>query len=200
MIHEYYNTLLISPGELKGESLINANVDDKPLSVIVQTNQEIYLCKIIGSALFRKLQELVYNKVNGLTPAIDGNGYEVYNELLEDYVKPYLKYKAVKSFLVENTFKLRNIGVARMIDTNVMTNDLDTLKYLEHHYESYVSAYEDRLSKFICANRDALPEVTAEVMSYLDEPQIGETYANTGGLWLGLGSKNNMRCNGCNGK
>lgn len=196
MIYEYYNTLLISPQELKGESIINNNVDEKPLSVMVQTSQEIYLCKIIGTALFRKLQELAYNKIKGLTPAIDGEGYEVYNELLEDYVKPYLKYKVVKAFLIENTYKLRNIGVARMSDTNVMSGDLDTLKYLEKHYDSYVSAYEDRLSKFICANKEQLPEVSADVMPYLDEPQIGETYSNTGGLWLGPRS-NEKGCKSC---
>ena len=58
---EIYNTLLISPGELKEESLINNNVEDKILGTIVITSQEIYLCKIIGTALLRKLQTLVYN-------------------------------------------------------------------------------------------------------------------------------------------
>lgn len=196
MVYDYYNTLLISPQELKGESLINNNVDEKPLSVMVQTAQEIYLCKIIGTALFRKLQELVYNKIKGLTPTIDAEGNETYKELLEDYIKPYLKYHVMKSFLIENTYKMRNAGVMRMQDTNVMANDLDTLKYLEKHYDSYVSEYEDRLSKFICANRDLLPEVSAEVMPYLEEPQSGETFSNTGGLWLG--GKRTGTCKSCN--
>lgn len=196
MVYDYYNTLLISPQELKGESLINNNVDEKPLSVMVQTAQEIYLCKIIGTALFRKLQELVYNKIKGLTPTIDAEGNETYRELLEDYIKPYLKYHVMKSFLIENTYKMRNAGVMRMQDTNVMANDLDTLKYLEKHYDSYVSEYEDRLSKFICANRDLLPEVSAEVMPYLEEPQSGETFSNTSGLWLG--GKRTGTCKSCN--
>ena len=196
MVYDYYNTLLISPQELKGESLINNNVDEKPLSVMVQTAQEIYLCKIIGTALFRKLQELVYNKIKGLTPTIDAEGNETYKELLEDYIKPYLKYHVMKSFLIENTYKMRNAGVTRMTDTNVMSNDLDTLKYLEKHYDSYVAEYEDRLSKFICANKDLLPEVSAEVMPYLEEPQSGETFSNTGGLWLG--GKRTGTCKSCN--
>lgn len=195
MVYDYYNTLLISPQELKGESLINNNVDEKPLSVMVQTAQEIYLCKIIGTALFRKLQELVYNKIKGLTPTIDAEGNETYKELLEDYIKPYLKYHVMKSFLIENTYKMRNAGVTRMTDTNVLANDLDTLKYLEKHYNSYVAEYEDRLSKFICANKEQLPEVSAEVMPYLEEPQSGETFSNTGGLWLG--GKRTGTCKSC---
>jgi len=195
MTHEFYNILLIGPQELKEESLINANVEEKVLNSIVQTSQEIYLCKIIGTALYRKLQELVYNEIHNETPKISDGEYTVYNELLENYVKPYLKYSAMKAFLIENTYKLRNTGVMRMSDTNVMSSDLDTLKYLEKHYYTYVAEYEDRLSKFICANKDSLPEVTAEVLPYLDEPQSGENFSNTSGLWLG-GTKN-KGCGSC---
>lgn len=195
MTHEFYNILLIGPQELKEESLINANVEEKVLNSIVQTSQEIYLCKIIGTALFRKLQELVYNELHNETPKISNQEYAIYNELLENYVKPYLKYSAMKAFLIENTYKLRNTGVMRMSDTNVMSSDLDTLKYLEKHYYTYVAEYEDRLSKFICANKDSLPEVTAEVLPYLDEPQSGENFSNTSGLWLG-GTKN-KGCGSC---
>lgn len=193
---EIYNTLLISPGELKEESLINNNVEDKILGTIVITSQEIYLCKIIGTALLRKLQTLVYNAAldnGGDTPDTPGN--EIYKELLEQYVKPYIKYSVMKAFLIENTYKLRNAGVIKNYDTNVMSSDLDTLKYLERHFYTYVSEYEDRLSKFICANKEQLPEVQADVMPYADKPQSGETFSNTGGLWLG--SKSNNTCGGC---
>lgn len=193
---EIYNTLLISPGELKEESLINNNVEDKILGTIVITSQEIYLCKIIGTALLRKLQTLVYNAAldnGGDTPDTPGN--EIYKELLEQYVKPYIKYSAMKAFLIENTYKLRNAGVIKNYDTNVMSSDLDTLKYLERHFYTYVSEYEDRLSKFICANKEQLPEVQADVMPYADKPISGETFSNTGGLWLG--SKSNNTCGGC---
>lgn len=193
---EIYNTLLISPSELKGESLINQNVEDKILSNIVLTSQEIYLSKIIGTALLRKLQTLVYNEVmdnGGDTP--DTPGLEIYKELLEQYVKPYIKYSAMKAFLIENTYKLRNAGVIKNYDTNVMSTDLDTLKYLERHFYSYVAEYEDRLSKFICANKEQLPEVSADVMPYADKPQSGETFSNTSGLWLG--SQRKTTCGGC---
>lgn len=196
MTQEFYNTLLISPQELKQESLINANVEEKVLNTIVQTAQEIYLCKIIGTPLYRKLQELVYNKVKeNEGPKIDDNGYETYNELLENYVKPYLKYQSITQFTVENSFKMRNIGTVRNNDGNTTYADLDSIKFLQHHYSTYVAEYEDRLSKFICANQENLPEVTAEIASYLEPAQMNETFANTGGLWLGK-SKNNG-CKSC---
>lgn len=196
MTQDFYNLLLVSPAELKQESIINQNVEEKVLNVIVQTAQEIYLCKIIGTPLFRRLQELVWNKLkNNEGDKIDGTGFETYNELLENYVKPYLKYKTIEQFTVENSFKMRNVGVVRNADTNVNYVDLDSIRFLQKHYATYVAEYEDRLSKFICANKESLPEVSAEIASYLEPAQVGETFANTGGLWLGK-AKNNG-CGSC---
>lgn len=196
MTQDFYNLLLVSPAELKQESIINQNVEEKVLNVIVQTAQEIYLCKIIGTPLFRRLQELVWNKLkNNEGDKIDGTGFETYNELLENYVKPYLKYKTVEQFTVENSFKMRNVGVVRNADTNVSYVDLDSIRFLQKHYATYVAEYEDRLSKFICSNKENLPEVSAEIASYLEPAQVGETFANTGGLWLGK-AKNNG-CGSC---
>ena len=192
---EYVNTLLISPTELKSESLINSNCDDKPLSNIVTTTQEIYLVKITGTALMRKLQELVYNEVKGLPNNITQEGNEHYLDLLENYVKPYLRYHALKSFLVENSFKFRNAGVVRVSDTNMNYTSVEDIKFLQQHFTTYIAEYEDRLSKYLCSNKSNFPEIQAEIPSYMDSPSVGKDYSNTGGLWLG--SKNNSKCNGC---
>lgn len=192
---EYTNTLLISPTELKSESLINSNCDDKPLSNIVTTTQEIYLVKITGTALMRKLQELVYNEVKGLPNNITQEGNEHYLDLLENYVKPYLRYHALKSFLVENSFKFRSAGVVRVSDTNMNYTSVEDIKFLQQHFTTYIAEYEDRLSKYLCSNKSNFPEIQAEIPSYMDSPSVGKDYSNTGGLWLG--SKNNSKCNGC---
>ena len=192
---EYTNTLLISPTELKSESLINSNCDDKPLSNIVTTTQEIYLVKITGTALMRKLQELVYNEVKGLPNNITQEGNEHYLDLLENYVKPYLRYHALKSFLVENSFKFRSAGVVRVSDTNMNYTSVEDIKFLQSHFSTYIAEYEDRLSKYLCSNKSNFPEIQAEIPSYMDSPSVGKDYSNTGGLWLG--SKNNSKCNGC---
>ena len=194
---EYFNTLLISPSELKSESLINSNTDDKPLSNIVTTIQDIYLVKILGTPLMRKLQELVYNQVKGLPDNITQASNEQYFDLLENYVKPYLKYHALKAFLVENSFKFRSAGVVRVSDTNMNYTSVDDIKFLQQHFNTYVAEFEDRLSKYLCSNKSNFPEIQAEIPSYMDEPTIGKDYSNTGGLWLGPRRKNNSKCNGC---
>lgn len=195
---EYVNTLLISPSELKSESLINSNTDDKPLSNIVTTIQEIYLAKITGTALMRKLQELVYNEIKGYSDNITLEANEPYLDLLENYVKPFIKYHALKSFVVENSFKLRNAGTIRVSDVNMNYSTVDDIKFLQQHFNTYVAEYEDRLSKYLCANKANFPELGAEIPSYMDEPTVGKDYANTGGLWIGPRNKNKGCKNGCN--
>lgn len=195
---EYTNTLLISPSELKSESLINSNTDDKTLSNMVTTTQEIYLVKITGTPLLRKLQELVYNEVKGLPDSITQAGNEHYLDLLENYVKPFIKYHALKSFVVENSFKFRNAGVVRVSDTNMNYSSVDDIKFLQQHFSTYIAEYEDRLSKYLCSNKSNFPELQAEIPSYMDTPSVGKEYSNTGGLWLGPRRKNNSsKCNGC---
>lgn len=196
MKQEYTETLLISPSELKAESLINSNTDDKPLSNIVQTTQEIYLSKITGTALLRRLQLLVYNKIqNNQGDRIDGQGFESYDELLQDYVKPFIKYHTLKAFVIENSFKFRNAGVVRVSDTNMTYSGVDDIKFLQKHFDTYVAEYEERLSKYLCSNRKNFPELSAEIPPYMDAPTTGKDFANTSGLWLG--KKNNSKCNGC---
>ena len=110
----------------------------------------------------------------------------------------------MEDFIVANSFKMRSIGVVRNMDSNVNYVDLDSIRFLQHHYATYTSEYEDRLSKFICAHKAELPEVTAEIASYLEPAQIGETFSNTGGLWLGgsrsakCGKTKNNGCGKCN--
>ena len=194
---EYVNTLLISPGELKNESLINSNCDDKPLSNMVLTAQEIYLVKITGTALMRRLQELVYNEINGNEDKISDASNANYSDLLENYVKPYIKYHVLKTFVVENSFKLRNAGTIRVSDTNMNYSGVEDLKFLQEHFDVYVAEYEQRLSKYLCANKMNFQELEAEIPPYMDAPTLGKDYSATAGLWLGP-RKNNSKCNGCN--
>ena len=192
---EYVNTLLISPCELKNESLINSNCDDKPLANMVTTTQEIYLVKITGTALMRRLQELVYNEINDNPDKI--SDHENYMDLWENYVKPYIKYSVLKAFVVENSYKLRNAGTIRVSDTNMNYTTVDDIKFLQKHFSTYIAEYEDRLSKYLCANRDNFVELSAEIPAYMDAPSLGKDYSNTGGLYLGPRKKFGKSCGSC---
>ena len=194
-MNNFRNTLLISVKELKSNgTLFSNNVDDGYLNSTIITCQEVYLEQVTGTALYHKLQELVYNQITGEPDGIYAPGNEAYKELLEEMVKPYLKARATVDVMYPIAYKIRNAGVMRNSDTNLQPADMNDIKYLEKQYMTYVAEYEQRLSKYLCDNKELFPELEADVPAYFDKPNLGKDYANECGLWLG--SKKNNSC-GC---
>ena len=194
-MNNFRNTLLISVKELKSNgTLFSNNVDDGYLNSTIITCQEVYLEQVTGTALYHKLQELVYNQITGETDGIYAPGNEAYKELLEEMVKPYLKARATVDILYPVSYKIRNMGVMKSSDTNLQNADMSDIKYLEKQYLTYVAEYEQRLSKYLCANKEKFEELSSDVPEYFDQPSLGKDYANECGLWLG--SKKNNSC-GC---
>lgn len=195
MTNAYRNTLLISAKELKNaNTLISANVDDNYLSATIITCQEVYLEQITGTALYHRLQELVYNQITNAPDALNDPENEDYKILLEDMIKPFLKARTLVDVLYNAAFKIRNMGVMKSSDTNLQNADMSDIKYLEKQYLTYVAEYEQRLSKYLCANQDKFEELEADVPSYFDQPSLGKEYANDGGLWLGSKKKKSCGC------
>ena len=195
MENNFRTTLLISAKELKNNgTIISGNIDDNYLSSTIVTCQEVYLEQITGTALYHKLQMLVYNQITGQEDGIYSPGNEDYRELLEEMVKPYLKARATVDILYPVSYKIRNMGVMKSSDTNLQNADMSDIKYLEKQYLTYVAEYEQRLSKYLCANKEKFEELSSDVPEYFDQPSVGKNYANESGLWLG--SKKNKNC-GC---
>ena len=195
MTNEYRNTLLISARELKNaNTLISNNVDDNYLSSTIITCQEVYLEQITGTALYHRLQELVYNQITNAPDALNDAENTAYKVLLEDMIKPYLKARATVDVLYPITYKIRNMGVMKNSDTNLQPADMNDIKYLEKQYNTYTSEYEQRLSKYLCENKELFPELEADIPSYFDRPSLGKDYANESGLWLGSKKKKSCGC------
>ena len=189
-------TMLISVNEIKSNTLISQNVDDSYIATTIMTAQEIYLSKMIGTALYHSLQTLVYNQIKNTTPSIYDDEHKLYNELLQELVKPLLKYRVSVDLLYNISFKIRNAGVVRNSDTNVSYAALDEIKYLEKQFLSYYDSYCDKISRYLSANRISFPELLEQTPCYYDHAMLDKDFANSGGLFLGSSDKpkNNCSC------
>lgn len=187
-------TMLISVNEIKSNTLISQNVDDSYIATTIMTAQEIYLSKMIGTALYHSLQTLVYNQIKNTTPSIYDDEHKLYNELLQELVKPLLKYRVSVDLLYNISFKIRNAGVVRNSDTNVSYAALDEIKYLEKQFLSYYDSYCDKISRYLTANRISFPELLEQTPCYYDQAMLDKDFANSGGLFLGSSDKPKNKC------
>lgn len=187
-------TMLISVNEIKSNTLISQNVDDSYIATTIMTAQEIYLSKMIGTALYHSLQTLVFNQIKNTTPSIYDDEHKLYNELLQELIKPLLRYRVSVDLLYNISFKIRNAGVVRNSDTNVSYAALDEIKYLEKQFLTYYDSYCDKISRYLSANRMSFPELLEQTPCYYDQAVLDKDFANSGGLFLGSSDKPKNKC------
>lgn len=187
---EYRKSLLINVAELKTNTVISGNIDDKFLLSAIMTCQEVHLEDLIGTALYHKIQQLVYNTVKKQADNINAPENEIYLTLLDEFIKPFLKAKCTVELLYNVSYKMKNAGVVKTSDTNVANADIEEIKYLERQYSVYVNSYSERISKFLKAHFNEIPELSLDTPLYFNDANINKEYASDCGLWLGGTSKN----------
>ncbi len=187
-------TFFISPDDIKGSSYVNYNLSDDLLGKAIRETQDIHLQAIIGSNLYYRLQELVFNAIQDSGETIDDEGFEAYKELLEGYVQPYLEEKTQAVLCVPATYKLRNFGVAKNSDTNIESPSLRDVMALQKRFNTSSAKYATRLSMWLCANKDAFPELSETTCGcgIFVPAVLGKKFVATG-LVLG-GTRNKCNC------
>lgn len=185
--------MFISPDDLKGSSYVNLNVDDAMLGKAIRETQEVHLQSIIGSNLYYRLQELVYNDIREEEGNISEPEFEAYKVLLDEYVQPYLEEKAQAVLCIPVTYKLRNYGVAKNSDTNIESPSLRDVMALQKRFNTSAAKYATKLSMWLCANKQSFPELseTACGCGIFIPAVLGKKFVATG---LVLGDTRN-KCN-----
>ena len=148
------NYFLIDVDSVKADTYTNYNVDDSMAGAAIREAQNTYLREILGDALLEKCIELA----SGDT--LDNEGNEAYKELVDTYIFEYLAAQAQVCLLVPISFKIRNIGVSQDSDTNVLTEQLESVKELREYWQTLSIDKGNRMKCFLRENKDAFPELT----------------------------------------
>lgn len=185
--------MLVSPDDIKGTTYVNYNTDDSTIGPSIRETQEIHLQSIIGSNLLHRLQELVYNDIEGEEDSINDEENALYLECLNDYVLPYLISKTVAVLCVPLSYKLRNLGVIKTDDENIKQTSLKEVMAMQRRFNTSSAFYATQLSKYLCLHKDDFEELKqTECSCGMFVPAVlGKTFVETG---LVLGSTKN----GCN--
>ena len=175
--------MLISPTKVKESGELNVNVEDRQIGASIRTAQNIYMRDVIGKDLLEKVQELVYNKIQGASAnTIDSEENIAYKTFLDEYLSDALIYKTIIDLCIRISLQIRNMGVVQNYDTNVSASNIDDIKYLQNYIETMYNDKLNRIVEFLCQNKEAIPEST-----FVCDCKPKTRYANTN---LYLGPKN----------
>lgn len=178
---KYKNTLLISPTTMKKYGVINLNLDDTMLGNAIRISQNVYLRDVIGDDLIDHLQDLVYNKIQGLDgDKIDDEGMIAYKTLLDDYITPVLVYRSAMEAATIATLKIRNMGLVKNTDANVNQTTSSDLDSIREYYGTFFNDAINRMMDFLCENKKAFVEIGDGFCTCSRKPLYGRT-----NLWLG---------------
>lgn len=170
------NILLISEDTLKTHSHLNDNVWGKSLTPAIITAQDIYLQKFLGSCLYKKVLELVENG------DIRNENYEIYKELLDNYITNFLIYQTLANLIPEISTKITNMGLVVSNDEHVQNVTQGERDLVMGQYQKYADAYCKMMQDFLKSNRNSFPELDCCDCGGIS-PTL-DSSADTG-LWLG---------------
>ena len=147
-----YNVLFISEQKLKDNTPITDNVDSSELRFAIQQAQAIQIQETLGTNLYEKLQQLVYDN------EIDLVGNVRYKELLNNYVQPtliaYAYYLSLDNFWV----KFINIGLVQNRNEQGSAVDLKTLQYLKSNARNQAEFQDNLMRRHLLFRSGWYPE------------------------------------------
>lgn len=173
----YKDVLLTSTDYIKTYSNISDNIDDSYMLPALLVAQRQYLEECLGTALVRKMQELVDSE---LIEIEDNAKYKI---LLEDYVQEFLVFQSLVELAKIISFKFNNFGISRTDDEKMYNVSFDEVFRLANHYQKKADYFMYRMQRFLIANYSDYPELLT--YKSIEDLQQNLYSAASCSLWLG---------------
>ena len=131
--------LLVSGQKVKAFTEVNDNLDEALLLPNIQIAQEIGLQTLLGTQF--------YNHI--LSSAQSGTLTSAETTLLEDYISPYLLWRAVYEALPTMYMRMMNKSVSIGESPNAKSVDRGDMSYLRNIHQNRYEWYSQRLQDYI---------------------------------------------------
>jgi hypothetical protein len=147
--------LLITREDLVKKTKLNGNVDTDEFIQFVEIAQDTHIQNYLGTDLLEKIQSLIS------AGTIGDVGNEVYNDLLNDYVKAMLIHFALMEFLPFAAYTIANKGVYKHFSENSETATKEEIDFLVEKHRKIAEHYTQRFIDLMCNNSSSYPEYTS---------------------------------------
>ncbi len=159
--------LLISVKEVKDNTIVESNVDEKLLVNSINETQDLELLPVVGKVTLNRLKSEVEQTI--LT-----SGYTLSTAdktLLDEYIKPFLIYGTLVNSFLPIHYKFTNKGMLKKTDIQASGVDTKELELMRSHYVVKFENYKKRLIDYL--KEDSDPDTNPE-------PDQDSTYGSTG--------------------
>jgi hypothetical protein len=172
----------ISEKYLKDNSGIEDNVEETILNPVIDKAQLIYIEGVLGTALYKKLQQDV----------IDDSLAGKYLILMRDYIKPALVEAVIYESYPQIWSRITNKSVSTSNSDNAIPLSSDDIKFLQAGVRDNMEYLLQRVAKYLMANVSDFPEYSNPGSS-IDtvRPRRNNLF---GGIYLNRG-KGSTGCN-----
>lgn len=140
------NILLISPETLKERSSVHGNVDAKLIYNDIKFAQDLYIPRLLGTALYDKLQTLISNNTIGDAGNVN------YKRLLDEYLADVLIYYTLSELPVSLSYQFWNKGVVRKQGESTTQPSMSELVDLADKYKNRAEHYAQRMRLWVVQN------------------------------------------------
>lgn len=135
--------LLISANKVKAFTEVNDNIDDKLLLANIQIAQDLGLQGLLGTKMYNYM----------LTNAQAGTLSTAENTLLQDFIQPYLLWRATWEALPTLWMRIQNKSVIKGNTEQGTAVDKGDITYLRNIYQSRFEFYAQRMMDYIKNNQ-----------------------------------------------
>lgn len=149
MIREIF---LTNENYIRSLTNIDNNVQSKYLLSAIREAQEVGLQQILGSAMLRKLKQLI------LSGLIDNDENIVYKALVDE-CQLYLAYQSVVNLCLTTSVKISNGGLQQTSDENLTVLNINDTFTVQDNYQKKADFFAKRLQQYILSNIEDLPEI-----------------------------------------
>ncbi len=144
------NILLIKPETIKDRTGVHFNVDDKLIKPEIKACQDIYIMPILGSELFKRLQDGIEND--------DLSADEI--TLLDDYIADAMVNHILADLPAALSYQFYNKGLVRKTSENTDQPNVQEMLDISSKYKNRGEYYGQRLISYLLQNSDTFPEYT----------------------------------------
>lgn len=137
---------------LKENTNVGNNLDDKNSIPFIKNAADSYIRSIIGNEFYKYL----LNKFN--TQTLDAD--EV--ELIQDYIKPSVSWRAAADIVIEASYQLTNKGIQTQSGDYSSSPEFKAISFNHHHTSDKASLYDDMLAKFLIKDKTKYPQFWAD--------------------------------------